>query len=216
MINLIKNSNSVIRNIDNFFDTINMGLLNFKEGVNNYINGNMKEFESNMHKLEQHEGKADSIKRKIEDEFLINSLVPNHASDILLLLEKVDDIIDKSKENLSQFDVEVPVIPDELKNDFIRLTEISVLAADNVIPASRIFFTKPDSVKEKLQKVMFYEREADKLANAIKRKLFREMEDLKHSHKIHLRYFALHIEQISDVAETVANILSTLLIKIRF
>lgn len=214
MIKIFKNSSKVIRNIDDFFDTVGIGVLNFKEGVNNYLNDNISEFESNMNKLDKLEGKADSIKRKIENEFLIHSLMPNHASDILRLLEKVDDIIDKSKESLSQFDVEVPNIPTELKPDFIRLTEMSVLAAEAVIPAARHFFTNPESVKENLQRVYFYEREADKLANAIKRKLFREMEGLELSHKIHLRYFTLHIEEVSDAAEVVANILASLLIKI--
>jgi len=215
MVTIFKTSNKVIKDIDDFYDTIQLGILNFKEGVQHYLDGNISEFENNLHKLEKLEGKADSIKRNIENDFYLHSLLPNLSGDVLRLLEKSDDIIDKAKENLSQFDVEVPTIPESLKNDFSRLTDISVSAADSVILSSRLIFTSPDNVKDGLQKVFFYEREADKLANTIKRKLFREMDELKLSEKIHLRYFALHIEEISDASETVAHILSALVLKIR-
>ncbi len=215
MVKIFKTSNKVIKDIDDFYDTIQLGVLNFKEGVHNYLDGNISEFENNLKKIEKLEGKADSIKRGIENDFYLHSLLPNFASDILRLLDKSDDIIDKSKENLSQFDVEVPNIPEKLKADYSRLVEISLSAAESVIPSARLIFTSPDKAKEGLQKVFFYEREADKLANAIKRKLFREMDELKLSEKIHLRYFALHIEEISDSSETVANILSALVLKIR-
>ena len=215
MVKIFKTSDKVIKNIDDFFDTIQLGILNFNEGVLNYLEGNIPEFENNLNKIEKLEGKADSIKREIENDFYLHSLIPNFASDILRLLEKSDDIIDKAKESLSQFDVEAPIIPEELKSDFKRLTELSITAADNVVPSARLLFTSPNNVKDGLQKVFFYEREADKLANSIKRKLFKEMDMLKLSEKIHLRYFTLHIEQVSDSAETVANILSALVLKTR-
>lgn len=39
------------------------------------------------------------------------------------------------------------------------------------------------------------------------------MPDLKLSEKFHLRYFTLHIENISDTAEKVADLLSIMAIK---
>jgi hypothetical protein len=215
MIKIFKTSKNVIVNIEEYFDNVELGILNFKEGVNNYLEGNTAEFENNLKIIEQIEGKADAIIRKIENDFYVYSLLPNYASEILNLLEKVDDILDKVKSNLSQFDVENPFIPEEIKNDFSRLLTISVKSAENVIPAARVFFTDPNLAKDKIQKVIFYERETDKLATKIKRKLFKEMDFLKLSEKIHLRYFTLHIEEVSDAAELVAKMLSSLVIKIK-
>ena len=141
--------------------------------------------------------------------------MPNYASDILNLLERVDDIMDRSKDILSQFDVETPHIPELIKTDFLELVSLSSKSAENVIPAARIFFTSPNEVKEKIQKVLFYNRETDTLSNNIKRKIFQEFDSLRLSEKIHLRYFALHIEQVSDAAKNVANQLSSLVIKIK-
>lgn len=214
MIKIFKTSKNVIVNIDEYFDTIELGILNFKEGVNNYIDGNTAEFDNNLNIIDKLEEKADAIIRKIENDFYVYSLLPNYASEVLNLLEKVDDIIDSSKNTLSQFDVESPFIPEEIKNDFSRLVNISVKTAENAIPAARLFFTDPNLVKDKIQKVIFYERETEKLANKIKRRVFKEM-DLDLSEKNHLRYFTLHIEEISDAAKVVARMLSSLLIKIK-
>jgi len=200
--------------IDEFFDKIDLGILNFRKGVINYIDGNLTEFEQNLIYIKGLENDADGIQRKIENEFYLHSLLPSYASDILNLIEIVDDIIDMSKDVLSQFEVETPHIPANIKSDYLELTNLSVKSVENVIPAARIFFTSPDEVKDKIQKVLFYHRETNTLSTNIKRKIFQES-DLKLSEKLHLRYFALHIEQVSDVAKMIAQQLSTLVIKIR-
>ncbi|SDW38881.1 hypothetical protein SAMN05444411_101622 [Lutibacter oricola] len=64
MIKIFKTSKNVIVNIDEYFDNVELGILNFKEGVNNYLNGNSSAFENNLHKIEELEGKADSIIKK--------------------------------------------------------------------------------------------------------------------------------------------------------
>jgi predicted phosphate transport protein (TIGR00153 family) len=215
MVKVFKNSNNTIKSIDAFYDTVQLGLLNFKEGVQHFLNGNQVEFEQKLNEVEKLEGKADSIYRSIENDFYQHSLLPNLSGDILRLLDRSDDMIDKAKKSLSQFDVENPHIPTQLKVDFNRLVELSILTTEHVIPACRIFFTDPEGVKDHVQKVLFYERETDKFANQMKRKIFREMDELKLSEKAHLRYFALHIEEISDVSEAVAHILSAMVLKIR-
>lgn len=100
MVEVFKNSKNVIVNIDEYFNNVTLGILNFKEGVNNYLDGNFSEFEANLNKIEQLEEKADSIIQKIENYFYIHSLMPNYYGDILMLLERVDDIIDKVKDKL--------------------------------------------------------------------------------------------------------------------
>ncbi len=215
MINIFKTSKSVALSIDEFFDKIDLGILNFKKGISNYIKGNSIEFKQNLKAISILEKDADSIQRKIENDFYLHSLMPNYASDILNLLENVDDIIDMSKDVLSQFDVETPHMPEAIKKDFLELVSLSSKSAENVLPAARMFFTSPDEVKDKIQKVLFYHRVTDVLSNNIKRKIFQEFDTLKLSEKIHLRYFALHIEQVSDATKNVAQQLSSLVIKIK-
>ncbi len=211
---IFKTAGKVIHRIDEFINGVEEGLMLFKESINNYLVDDKEKFKENLKRLEKVEGRTDSLQRKIENDFFTNSLIPQHAADVVMLLDKLDDILDTAKEDISQFDVEVPQIPSILNNDFARLTDISVSAAEAAVSGARVFFTEPKLIKDYIHKVTFYEREADKLANNIKRKLFQEIEGIELAQKIHLRYFALHIEQISDCAEVVANILSLLSIKV--
>jgi predicted phosphate transport protein (TIGR00153 family) len=215
MINIFKTSKSVAISIDEFFDKVDLGSLNFKKGVYNYIDGNSIEFAQNLNSITALEQEADTIQRKIENDFYLHSLMPNYSSDILNLLETVDDIIDRSKEVLSQFDVEKPHIPEAIKKDYSELVNASAKSVENVLPAVRIFFTQPNNVKDNIQKVLFYHRETHNLSTNLKRKIFQEFDSLILSEKIHLRYFALHIEQVSDVAKNIAHQLSSLVIKIK-
>jgi predicted phosphate transport protein (TIGR00153 family) len=206
-------ADKTIQLIDSFLNNIDEGGLIFKEGVKNYLLGNRDSFVDNLKTLSALETDADITRRKVENILYTRSLMPQLRGDIMKLLEELDSIIDMAKKNLFQFDVEVPHIPVELNNDLIKLTELSVSAIESVIPAAREYFRSPEKVKETLHRVYLFEKEADKLADSIKRKVFQEMDKLLLSEKFHLRYFTLHIEMLSDAAQDAADLLSVMAIK---
>ncbi len=208
-----KHANKSIDLIDKFLDTIDQGALIFKEGVKNYLYGNRDSFVDNLKTLSSLETDADITRKKVENILYTQSLMPQLRGDIMRLLEELDNIIDLAKTNLFQFDVEVPNIPAELNQDLVKLTELSCSAIESVVPAARAYFRSPELVKEKIHRVYLYEKEADKLADSIKRRVFQELPIQKLSEKFHLRYFTLHIEKISDAAERVADVLSIMAIK---
>jgi hypothetical protein len=208
-----KHAKKSIDIIEQFLSLIDQGSLIFKDGVKNYLLGNHENFGDNLKTLSNLSAEADLKKREIENILYTQSLMPQLRGDILKLLEELNNIIDLAKTNLYEFDVEIPFIPSELNQDLIKLTELSVLAIDSLIPAARDYFINPDSVKEKLHRVYLYEKETDKLASSIKRRVFQTIPQLKLSEKIHLRYFTLHIEILSDVAENAADLLSIMALK---
>lgn len=213
---IFSKSNKVIELLEKFIDSIDQGSIVFKKGVDNYLYGNIQAFENNILTLSKLESDADLLGKDIENRLYKHSLMPQLRGDMLRLLEELDDIIDIMKTNLYQFEVEVPNIPGELNQDLSKLTEMSVASVEALVPAARAFFRSPETVKDQLHRVYFYETEADKLAAAIKRKVFREMPDLKLSEKFHLRYFTLHIEQVSDASKKAADLLSVMAIKRAF
>lgn len=206
-------TNKSIELIDSFFNCVDQSLLVFKEGVKNYLYKSDENFNNNLQVLANLEIEADKFRRQIENTLFTQSIMSQLRGDIIRLLEEMDNIIDHAKKNLFQFDVEAPLIPAELLQDMIKLTQISVSAAESVIPAAKSYFTDPYSVNEKIHRVYFYEKETDLLADIVRRKIFREMPNLKLSEKFHLRYFTLHIENISDTAEKVADLLTIMAIK---
>jgi uncharacterized protein len=210
---LFNHTNKSIELIDNFLNTIDQGALIFKEGVKNYLYGNRENFVDNLKTLSALETDADILRRKVENILYTHSLMPQLRGDIMRLLEELDNIIDLAKKSLFQFDVEVPNIPAELNQDLIKLTELSASAVESVIPAARAYFRSPETVKEKIHRVYLFEKEADKMADSIKRRVFQELPIARLSEKFHLRYFTLHIEILSDAAERAADLLSIMAIK---
>jgi uncharacterized protein Yka (UPF0111/DUF47 family) len=129
------------------------------------------------------------------------------------LLERFDHIFTILSNDLIQFEIEAPKVPQELKKEFMKLTELATMAVETSIPGTKAYFTEPDKVSETTHRVYFYEKEAVKLSQSIKRTVFHDMGNLKLSEKFHLRYFALHIEDLSTAAVKVAEQLSVMAIK---
>jgi uncharacterized protein Yka (UPF0111/DUF47 family) len=88
---------------------------------------------------------------------------------------------------------------------------MSIHAVESLVRSTREFFKDPRAVNNNLHKVLFYEKEADRIGNNLKRRIFETKMEL--SKKMHLRYFASHIERVSDRAEEVADRLAIYTIK---
>lgn len=209
-----KQANETIASIDRFLDLVDQGGIIFFEGVKHYLNEQKEHFSEQLKTLSRLESEADTIKRTVENILYTQSLMPQLRSDILKLLEVLDNMLDNSKSSLVQFDIEQPYIPKVLHNDMILLAEISSKAIQSVIPGARNYFRKPDAVKESLHRVYLYEKEADRIGDSIKRKVFQSMPELPElAMKSHVRYFTSHIEKLSDIAEKAADLLIIMAIK---
>lgn len=211
---LFKNAKQLVVQIDDFINTVEQGILVSKEGILNYLNNDKDLFANKIATIDRLEATADKLQRRIDDEFYRHSLLPQSINDIENMLDRMDELIDISKDNLYQFELEIPYFPNSIREDYIRLTNTSVESALCVVPAVRTYFREPIKVRDMLSKVYFYEKETDKISRSIKRKVFHEMHDLDLAQKIHLRYFALHIETISDKAEGLADVLSIMSLKL--
>ena len=113
--------------------------------------------------------------------------------------------------SLWAFFIEKPEIPDQYHNDFEALTDLAVQSVETLVLASRAFFRNIDAVSDHNHKVLFFEKEADKVSTKLKIAIFSS--DLELSHKTHLRNFVEHIDNIPDWAEDVADRLAIYSIK---
>jgi predicted phosphate transport protein (TIGR00153 family) len=208
---LFKTTKDLESQIDEFLDSVSRAALVFNQGVKNYLENDKDSFAGRISLIMELENKADDLRRAIENRLYTQTLIPEHRGDVLGLLENTDDVIDTMKETLDQFDIECPFIPNDLNKNFLELTQVSVEASESLVRATRAFFRDINAVKDHLHKVYFYEKEADRIGNDLKRKIFQMELDL--SKKSHLRYFASHIQNVSDRAEKVADRLAIYTIK---
>jgi predicted phosphate transport protein (TIGR00153 family) len=211
MPSIFEGTRELTAKIDSFLDAISEGAIVFQEGIANYLSGDREKFEQSFASMEALENRADDLRRAIESQLYRYSLIPESRGDVLDLLETMDDVINTAKNTMSLFMVECPKMTPELEEDWVNLSQAAARTAESVVLAARAFFRDPRNVTDHLHKVYFYEKESDTLAMDLKRKVFET--DLELARKIHLRYFALNVDRLSDAAEDVADKLSIYAIK---
>ncbi len=205
--------NLIIR-IDEFIDNIDLGLLVFREAMKAYLEKDFDSFERHLKKVDILENSADRLQREIENDMITHSVLPQHRDEVVKLIDVLDEIVDSVKSSLNEIDIERPEIPVSLSKNLLSLAETSSNTAEELVPAARAYFRAPYSVREKLLRVYYFESETDKMALGIKKTIFRELNDLDLAHKNQLRYMINHIENISDLAQKAADMLSGMAIKI--
>jgi predicted phosphate transport protein (TIGR00153 family) len=209
-----RTTRDLIIKIDDFFDNIDLGLLVFREAITAYLANDLESFNRHLEKVESLEKTADRLQRSIENQMITHSILPQHRAEVTTLIDKMDEIIDDLKSTLTEISIELPQIPESLSRNFISLTQSSVSAGEELVPAARAFFKSPYTVREKLLKVYYFESETDKIGISTKKIIFQEMKELDLAHKAQLRYIIQHIENISDLAQKAADLLSGMAIKI--
>lgn len=192
---------------------MDQAVLVFKDGVRNYLYSNSVDFNDNLQKMSSIEGETEVLRREIENALYTQTALVRSRGDIMRLLEKTRNITDILNDSLFQFEIETPFIPSQLNPEFMKLTEFSTLAVEAVVPAAKAYFRTPDTVPDKISRAYYYEKEAVKYSQTIKRTVFHNMTSLKLSEKFHLRYFALHIENLAKAAENVADQLAVMAIR---
>jgi uncharacterized protein len=205
---------NLILRIDEFFDNIELGMLVFREGLKSYLEKDFEAFERHLQKVDSLENRADKLQREIENEMITHSILPQHREEIVKLIDVLDEIIDSVKSSLNEINIERPDIPVSLNKSFLSIAETSSSTAEELVPAARAYFRAPYTVREKLLKVYYYESETDKISLSTKKIIFQDMPELDLARKNHLRYVINHIENISDLAQKAADMLSGMAIKI--
>lgn len=197
--------------IDEYLDLVVKGGLIFKLGIKYYLDNQMEEFDNHLKELRKIEDRADDLRRNIEIKLYTRTLIPEARGDVLGLLESCDKVLNITASTLLEFSVEIPNLLPELKNDFLDIAESAISCLENTVSGIRSYFKNIDAVRDYVTKVQFYKKETEKIAERIKRLIFRTDHEL--SFKIHTRYFAFHIERIAEEAEDVCDRLSIAIIK---
>ncbi|MGI6197955.1 MAG: DUF47 domain-containing protein [Candidatus Cloacimonadaceae bacterium] len=208
---LLKTTRFVGAQIDNFLDLVSNSATLFQLGMEDYLSDRISQFEERLNQIREVENKADDLRITAERYLYEHTLIPENRGDVLAILENTDEVVDNIKDSLMNFSIEMPVIPAELHDLWMQTTKASVAAVEQLVMAVRSFFRDIAAVNNYIHKVYFFEREADQLGEKLRRLIFAMDDDL--SHKIQLRYFALHIERISDYAQNVCDRLAIYTIK---
>ena len=209
---ILKRKLEIGKRIDDFLDNVSESGLLFKLGVDSYLKGNVESFEKKLEDITQTENQGDSLRRSLEEQLYMQTLIPESRGDVLELLENMDALLDRFKGAMWRFEIEYPTIPPEMHNDFKELVSCVVDSVEAMVRSARAFFKDIAAVSDHMHKVSYWEKQSDKVSTRLQRSIFRQNE-LKLSHKLQLRDFVIHVDQIADQAEDVADKLSIYVIK---
>ena len=209
---LFRRTKALENEIDAFLDKLSQAGLSFRRAVQIYLaEGATAEFEDKLSDVNTLESSADHLRRGIETQLYTQTLIPESRGDVLGLLENLDSVLNLFEGALWGFSIETPDIPEEFRDDFAVLVDQAVNGVESIVLASRAFFRNIEAVADHRHKVMFYEKEADKVSTKLKRAIFAS--ELPLAHKAHLRSFVEHIDNVADRAEDVADRLAIYTIK---
>ncbi len=209
---LFRQTKAIESEIDEFLDKISESGLIFKQAIHVYLNeGATEDFESKLAQVNGLESRADDLRRSVERALYTQTLIPDARGDVLGLIETLDSVLNLYEGALWHFSIETPDIPEEFRKGYVELTEQAVLSVESLVLAARAFFRNIEAVGDHMHKVMFYEKQADKVSTSLKRAIFAT--DLPLSNKAHLCYFVEHIDNIADRAEDVGDRLAIYAIK---
>lgn len=212
---VFRRTHALIGEIDEFMDNLSQSAMAFRRAVDIFLDeGRSPEFEDKRSQVNELESRSDDLRRGIERKLYTQTLIPDSRGDVLGLLENLDSVLNNFEGALWGFSIENPQIAEEYHNDYKVLAEQVTSAVESLVLASRAFFRDAEMVGDHMHKVMFYEKEADKVSTKLKRRIFDSDIDL--AHKLHMRHFVELIDNIADKAEDVADRLAIYAIKRRF
>jgi predicted phosphate transport protein (TIGR00153 family) len=209
---LKKRQHGIERQVDEFMDRVSEAGLLCKQGMEAYLGNDMDAFALSLESIRETEHQGDTLRRTIETELYRRTLIPESRGDVMELLEDMDALLDRFTGLIWQFEIERPEICAEFHADLKELLQYSIEAVEADVRSCRAFFKEIHAVSDHIHKVSFWEKESDKVSTRIQRAIF-SREDLRLSHRMHLRFFVKQVDRIADEAEDVADRLNIYVIK---
>nr|HOO90581.1 DUF47 family protein [Syntrophales bacterium] len=163
-------------------------------------------------RLHEVERQGDVLRRDLELMLYTKTLIPESRGDVLELIENMDSLLDHYKGAMWKIDIKHPRICNEFHEDFKELVAFGVEAVESTVCACRAFFKNINTASTHMDKVIYWEKKSDVVSTRLQRAIF-EREDLRLSHKRHIRDFVRFMEKIADEAEDVIDRLSIYIVK---
>ena len=193
----------VKKHLDTVEECINTGV----KMLEVYLSGNIKEAKILSRSVRDTESQADLIRHEIRGKLYSGAYLPRVREDIYKLVESVDKVANAGEACCDFFSNQRPSIPDELKPQFLSISQESLGVFTSLKLAVMCFLKgecKIDVVREHSKEVGLQESVVDKKEWDLTKAIFIS-QALDFSHKIHLKQCLNTIAEVSDRAEDAAD-----------
>lgn len=208
---LFRQTRELEAQMDEYLDLMVQGGLLFTQGIKCYVEDRRDEFEARLTELRAAEERADGLRRSIENQLYLHTLIPESRGDVLGLLESADGVLNLMTVTLLRFSIEAPELERDLAPLFLDLSATAVATVEAMVAGIRAYYRYPAEVRDHISRAQGCRDETNRIAETYTRTVFRR--DLRLSHKSQLRYFVTQTEQVAEEADDVCDRLAIAAIK---
>jgi predicted phosphate transport protein (TIGR00153 family) len=202
----------VKESIQHYLEQIQISFEELKTGFDQYaIEGLGVHFDKISESLHMHESRADDIRNDLEIRLFEQSLIPDARSDIMRLLECLDDLPDQIQEIVRQIVIQQVNLPDFIHDDVRELIKLADETYVWVCKAINEAFGRNEKVREYTSEIDGNESIGDKLQQRTIRKLFQS--DLPLAEKLLYRDIVNEVGELCDIEDRVGTILNLFTVK---
>jgi len=198
-------------------DTVNRTVDSFEASVSAFAQGDTNSAEVAVKGVFSGETKADSIRRDLRTQIAEGAFFGGVREDMLVLLEKIDDIADSAKDAArflssdSRLVVEAKdTLGSKHMSSFLSALKSSVNALVELV---RALEKGRKEALLKVQPVEEFEEEADSHKDALLKELFDSEQSMDSVTVIQLRDFVFVADNIADNAEDASDVILVLIAK---
>lgn len=196
--------NDVFKALEDHLNVVRETLTAFRALVEAYVDGRVSEAEKFENEVNELETKADRLRRSIEMMLYEGAFLPANRGDYVRLSELVDQVADAAESAAHTIVLAKPKVPEELKDEFLKLIDSGIKTYETLMEAVRALNTDVDKAMELAKAVEDAEEEADRVEYELKRKVF-ESEVITTYAKLIWNQILTKIGDIADRAEDASD-----------
>lgn len=176
----------------------------FETGIAQYLAQGRQVLEKFVSDTHARESACDGLRQRIELDLFEQSLLPETREDLMLMLERLDEVVNQSEDILRDLWLQHVTLPEFLKHDFGRLTEIGTAAARHAFIMARGAVTADGAARALHNEVDAIESNGDRIEQTMIRQLF-EQPKLPLAEKLLYRDVIREAGKMADLAEDAAD-----------
>lgn len=198
--------------IDELLDVVSKAALVFKHGMSHVVlSGWDEDADEKFEQTSACETRGDTLHDTIGQSLYTEMLLPDTAGDVLRLLGSLDRLLDEMENSFVVMRIERPSIPVEFHEQWLQCIAQAADAVEQVVVAARSYFRDPQTARDHIHKIHFYEKETQRTALRIIEKVFQS--ELPLERKMQIRGHIWLIHNLADIADRAGDALAIYAVK---
>ena len=198
--------------IDELLDVVSKAALAYKHGMNHAVRSGWEEdAEEKFEQISAFETRGDTLRDTIGQSLYTEMLLPDTSGDVLGLLGSLDRLLDDMEHSFIVMRIERPDIPAEFHEKWLECITFAADTVEQVVVAARSYFRDPQTARDHIHKIHFFEKETQRTALQIIEKVFQS--NLPLDRKLQIRGHVWLIHRLADLADDAGDALAIYAVK---